>query len=223
MGKQILSEIKGIGPSKVKILNKANINTIEELAKKNPNELSKIEGVGYKSAIKWIAEAKRLLDGVQSHVNITSSLPTIEQLDNILKNVQSNISSLLKRVESIEYRLDIFEEMVPTESKETMKGQKLLESISDHPFIRNENILFEIMSEKVNEMTEKWLGIREVTIDDLYHQIIKDYSITKEIFVEYLLMLYQNEKIHMASGTMSNGFSVRDHDGKIYQVIRIKS
>jgi hypothetical protein len=223
MGKSILSEIKGIGPSTVKILNKANINTIEELAKKSPNDLSKIEGVGYKSATKWIAEARQALDSVQSHDDFTSSLPTTEHIGNILKNIQSTISSLLKRVESIEYRLGLFEEIGPIESKLKIKGQKLFDSISDHPFIRNENLLFEIMSEKVDEMTEKWLGIREVTIDDLYHQIIKDYSITKEIFVEYLLMLYQKEKIHMASGSIQNGFSVKDHDGKIYQIIRIKS
>jgi len=223
MVKKSLTEINGIGASKVKLLKKAKVYTIEDLAKKYPKELSQIEGIGFKSAAKWIAEANRLLSGNDIPEITQNSLlhPSTEYLDEIFNKIQSNIHFIFERLEKIEQRLDISEKMTLKPSEKTVKGQKLLDSISEHPFIRNENVLLEIMNEKVNAMTEKWLGIRAVSIEELYNKIIKDYSITREIFAEYLLMLFRSGKIDLETKLIESGFSVRNHDGISYQVVKL--
>jgi nucleotidyltransferase/DNA polymerase involved in DNA repair len=223
MGDKPLTEINGIGASKVKILEKAKIYTIEDLAKKYPKELSQIEGIGFKSASKWIAEANRLLSRDQTSEKSHKSLPSLsaEYLDETFNKIYSDIHSIIERVDKIEKKLYKSENMLLKSSEKTVKGQKLLDSISEHPFIRNETTLLEVIIEKVNEMTEKWLGIREVTIEELYKQIIKDYSITREIFVEYLLMLFRSGKINLEPRSIESGFSIRNHDGISYQVVKL--
>ena len=56
-----LTELKGIGPSTALKLNRANINTIKQLADVSPNELSVISGVNINAAQKFITEAKNHL------------------------------------------------------------------------------------------------------------------------------------------------------------------
>jgi len=218
-----LTEINGIGPSTAILLNKANIYSIEDLAKKYPKELSQIEGIGFKSAAKWIAEANRLLDGIKNPESTQKSLPSFstEYLDEIFNKIKSDIHFLFERVKKIEQKLDESEKVALKSSERTVKGKRLLDSISEHPFIRNENVLLEIMNEKVNEMTEKWLGIREVSIEELYKQIIKDYSIAREIFVEYLLMLFRSGKINLETRSIESGFSIKNHDGILYQIVKL--
>ena len=62
-----LSDIKGIGPSTVKKLNKAKIFTVEELLHHSAEELNNIEGIGYRSAIKLLSEAKKQSNLIQNH------------------------------------------------------------------------------------------------------------------------------------------------------------
>ncbi|MHA1269654.1 MAG: helix-hairpin-helix domain-containing protein [Candidatus Helarchaeota archaeon] len=55
------SDISGLGPAKIKLLNNNGIHTIEDLLNCNPEELaSKITGIGTKSLEKWIKSAKEL-------------------------------------------------------------------------------------------------------------------------------------------------------------------
>ncbi|MFX0011045.1 MAG: helix-hairpin-helix domain-containing protein [Candidatus Hermodarchaeota archaeon] len=58
-----LTIINGIGPSTASKLNKANINTIKQLADITPSELSVISGVSVKAAQKFVSEAKNILPG----------------------------------------------------------------------------------------------------------------------------------------------------------------
>ncbi|MFX0073939.1 MAG: helix-hairpin-helix domain-containing protein [Candidatus Hermodarchaeota archaeon] len=56
-----LTQIKGIGPSTVSKLNKANVNTFRQLADISPDELSVISGVNIDKAQEFISEAKNHL------------------------------------------------------------------------------------------------------------------------------------------------------------------
>ena len=222
MSRKSLDEIKGIGPSMIKTLNQAKIHTIEELANQSPKELCLIDGIGLKSAAKWIAEANLLLAGNDGwEISEESSVFPKNNIVTTLDNLRSDFNSITKRIEVIEQRLDNIEQISLKNSKKSINSKKLLGSLPDHPFIRNENLLYEVISEKIEEITEKWLGVREVSITDLYQHIVKDYSITKEIFAEYLLMLFRKRKIKLTPSLTENGFSIRDHDKQIYHVVRI--
>jgi hypothetical protein len=222
MLRKSLSEIKGIGPSMIKTLNQAKIYTIEELANQSPKELCLIDGIGLKSAAKWIAEANLLLTGKEGwEVREESSFFSKNNLVTTLENLRSDLDSTIKHIEAIEQRLDDIEQIRLKTSKESIDSKKLLGSLPDHPFIRNENLLYEVICKKIEGITEKWLGVREVSITDLYQQIVKDYSITKEIFAEYLLMLFRKKKIQLASSLTESGFYIRDHDEQIYHIVRI--
>ena len=240
MVKKGLAQIKGIGPSMVKKLNAAKIRSLEDLARQSTEMLCMIDGVGLKTAQNWISEANQMLDGVEiqnpsqaeiqnqeqyveseSHNEIqTNELPPnlVKVMDSVLEKLESNIDKIFKRMENIERRL---ESMEKSKIKTSLNGKKLITSILDHPFIRNEDILLDIMKEKVEEMAIKSPNIQNIFIADLYRQIIKDYSITREIFSEYLLMLFHNNKIQLKPGRTERGFAVRDTDGNAYKIVKV--
>ena len=57
-----LQDVPGIGPSKIKLLEKANIFTVEDLVKCNVNIASNIKGLGVTSINKWKQAAKQILE-----------------------------------------------------------------------------------------------------------------------------------------------------------------
>jgi len=56
-----LTQVPGIGPKRAQQLKNAGINSIEELAKADPKETSKILQVAETAVSKWIANAKQVL------------------------------------------------------------------------------------------------------------------------------------------------------------------
>ena len=234
MVKKELIQIKGIGPSMVKKLNVAKISTLEDLAKQSTEELSKIDGIGFKTAKDWISEANKLLGGIkiQAQFQIASQdqkqvsesnnieLPEtlVKAMDSVLEKLEISIDKIFERMGNIERRLENIEK---SKKNVSINGKKLITSILDHPFIRNEEMLLEVMKEKVVEITTKSPNIQNVFIADLYRQIIKDYSITREIFTEYLLMLSHGNKIKLEPGRTERGFSVRDASGNTYKIVKV--
>ena len=238
MVKKGLTHIKGIGPSMVKKLNAAKIYKLEDLVNQSTEELCIIDGVGIKTAQNWISEAKQLLDSVEIQTQSpimsqiqnqeadcetegnNSGLPEalVKALDSVLENLESNIDKIFQRMENIEQRLESIEK---SKVRTSVKGKKLISSILDHPFIRNGDMLLDIMKEKVEEMITKSPNIQNIFIADLYNQIIKDYSITREIFAEYLIMLFRNNKIQLEPGRTDRGFAVRDTNGNAYKIVKI--
>lgn len=220
MSINILSDIKGIGPSTIKKLNEVKIFTLEDLIHHSPDDLSKIDGIGYKSANKWISEAKKLLNKVQEQrFNQQISIkPSIGVSDNYLKQIQTDIRKIFEKLGNIENRLNKLEKEFPEKS---INGEDLITSISEHPFIRNAEQLYDIIKKKINKMIKSRLGIQKVSINELYNQIIKDYSIAKEIFAEYLLMLFEEGKLQLETDFIGNGLSVIDSKGNTFKVVRI--
>jgi Holliday junction resolvasome RuvABC DNA-binding subunit len=238
MEKKGLTHVKGIGPSMVKKLSVAQIHTLEDLVGQSTEELCRIDGIGIKTAENWISEAKQLLDGVEFHKqppiesqvqkqeadcesennNIELPEALAEAMDSVIVKLESSIDKIFQRMENIEQRLESIEK---SKARTSVKGKKLISSILDHPFIRNGDILLEIMKEKMEEMVTKSPNIQNVFIADLYRQIIKDYSITREIFAEYLIMLFRNNKIQLEPGRTDRGFAVRDTDGNAYKIVKI--
>ncbi len=59
-----LTKIKSMGPKTRKLLREEiGINSVNELAEKDPAELAKIKGISMKRAQEWIEQAKQLLNG----------------------------------------------------------------------------------------------------------------------------------------------------------------
>jgi len=56
-----LTQVPGIGPKRAQQLKNAGINSIEELAKADPKEISKNLQLTEAAVSKWIADAKRVL------------------------------------------------------------------------------------------------------------------------------------------------------------------
>jgi hypothetical protein len=238
MVKKELTQIKGIGPSMVKKLNAAKIHTLEDLARQSTEELCMIDGVGSKTAQTWISKANQLLwgDECKAQSPIMSQVkqqqadcgtqtntfqlpePLVKAIDSVLKKIESNIDKIFLRMENIEQRLESIEK---SKVRTSIKGKKLISSILDHPFIRNGDMLLDVMKEKMEQMVTKSPNIQNVFIADLYNQIIKDYSITREIFSEYLLMLSHTKKIQLEPGRTDRGFAVRDSNGNAYKIVKI--
>jgi len=238
MVKLDLTQIKGIGPSMVKRLNATNIYTLENLAKQSTEELCMIDGVGSKTAQNWISEANQLLGDVEYQTqtpipnqnqtqevdceveNNNTELPEalMKAMDSVIEKLESNIDKIFQRMEIIEQRLESIEK---SKVRTSVNGKKLISSILNHPFIRNGDMLLDIMKEKMEEMVTKSPNIQNVFIADLYRQIIKDYSITREIFTEYLLMLFHSNKIQLEPGRTDRGFTVRDGNGNTFKIVRI--
>lgn len=224
----------------VKKLSVAKIDTLEDLARQSAEELCLIDGVGMKNAQSWISEANQLLDCVEittqspikaqtqkqeseseyesENTNVGLPQTLVKALDSVLERIESNIDKIFERMENIEQRL---EKMERSKTDKAIRGKKLISSILDHPFIRNKDMLLDVMKEKLEEMRTNSPNIQNVFIADLYRQIIKDYSITREIFSEYLLMLFRSNKIQLEPGRTERGFAVRDSNGNSFKIVKI--
>ncbi|MFX1296305.1 MAG: hypothetical protein ACFFD2_15820 [Promethearchaeota archaeon] len=87
--------------------------------------------------------------------------------------------------------------------------------------IQNEDQFLEIINQKVHELSRKMLGIQKVHLKDLYKVINKDYNISKDNFSQYLIRLYNKNKIQLEAGMSSDKFSIKDNYGNVFKLIRI--
>lgn len=215
-----LSEVDGIGPATVKKLKKANIFTADELAGYNHEELSKIEGIGIKSAKKWISSAKQLIGGARGIPESPqiAGKDSFRSSETLLTEIQSAIQTIITTLGNIEQRLERLEGKM---NKNLIEKIDIPTSNSSKAYIRSELSCFEIIKETINEMTKGSKGIKKSSIDELYKNIIKDYTIPKEIFGEYLLMLYNDRKLQLEPGYMDDGFAIRDIYGNVFRVVRL--
>jgi len=215
-----LSEVDGIGPATIKKLKKANIFTADELAGYNHEELSKIEGIGIKSAKKWISSAKQLI-GEARGIPESPKIPgkdSFRSSEILLTEIQSAIQTIITTLGNIEQRLERLEGKM---NKSLIEKIDIPTSNSSKAYIRSELSCFEIIKETINDMTKGSKGIKKSSIDELYKNIIKDYTIPKEIFGEYLLMLNNDRKIQLEPGYMDDGFAIRDNYGNFFKVVRL--
>ena len=88
-----LTDIDGIGSSKLTLLKKAKIKTVEDLANTTVEMLIKIKGIGRKSATQWITEARTKLQRPSSAgaPSVASSYSGIGTMDpNLINNILSD-------------------------------------------------------------------------------------------------------------------------------------
>ena len=215
-----LSDIKGIGPSTVRKLNKAKIFTIEELLKHSAKELNQIEGIGYQSAVKWLSEAKKQLNLTQEqNVKVESKTePSVLSNEMMLRQLQSDINIIFEMLRNVEGRLTQLEN---DNRGLPINGEDMPKSILEFPFIRNDDQLYNILRETINKRNKGRPVKKRIIIDELYYQIIKEYSIKKEIFLEYLLMLSNKNKVYLEPGISESGLSVIDSNGNACKFVNI--
>ena len=215
-----LSDIKGIGPSTVKKLNKAKIFTVEHLIQHSAKDLNKIEGIGYHSAVKWLSEAKKQLNLIQEQkVKVESKTEfSVLSYEMILRQLQSDINIIFEMLRNVEGRLTQLE----NENRGLpIDGEDMPKSVLEFPFIRNDDQLYNILRETINKRNQRRSVKKRITIDELYYQVIKEYSIKKEIFLEYLLMLSNKSKVLLEPGLSQSGLSVIDSNGNACKFVNI--
>lgn len=130
----------------------------------------------------------------------------------VIKTPSTRISgNLVKRLGLIENRLSkIEQEFRDFKLKQGMK-----------PRIKSDNELFNIISLKIQELSQKMMGIQKVLLKDLYEEICKEYHISKDNYSKSLIRLYNHNKIQLEPGMSNIDFSVRDNFGNIFKLIRI--
>ncbi|MFX0073461.1 MAG: hypothetical protein ACFFAO_20475 [Candidatus Hermodarchaeota archaeon] len=126
------------------------------------------------------------------------------------KSTQASLN-IIKRLEKIEHRIDYLEQ-------DLLKLKLNRKSKSE---INNEKRFFEIINQKINELSKKNLGIQKVLLSDLFEEINKQYYISLENFSKYLIKLNNLNKIQLESGFSADNFSVKDNYGNIFKIIRI--
>ena len=231
----------------LKKLENAGIHTLEDLASRTSEQLCKIDGVGAKTAENWLFEANQLLEKDQVRAgegtgsrardrgqeqdqkpkkqeskseseDLGVSQELMSALGSIVEKLETDIEKIFERIADIEQKIEKLETSKPVK---LTGGKKLITSMLNHPFIRNEDTLLDIMREKIEELKAHSPSLQNIFIADLYRQIIKEYSITREIFSEYLLMLYRGGKIELEPGRTEKGFSIRDVEGNVYKIVKI--
>ena len=119
--------------------------------------------------------------------------------------------NILKRLDLIENRLSQLEQ--------DFRVLKLGRAVKSE--IQSEDQLLEIVNLKVNQLSQKTLGIQKVLLKDLYKVINKDYNLSKDNFSKYLIKLYNKNKIQLEAGMSSDKFSIKDNYGNVFKLIRI--
>jgi len=142
----------------------------------------------------------------------TGKKPTIRTIKTVIKPKKIEKSSVIsKRLEMIEYRLDKLEK----DFRET----KLMQGSKSE--IRNDDQFLGIITQKIQEVSQKMLGIQKVLLKDLYEEIIKDYNISLDEFSGYLLKLNHNNKVQLEPGMSADDFFIKDNYGNVFKLIRI--
>jgi hypothetical protein len=148
----------------------------------------------------------------ENHIkSCTGKKPRKKTKDSIKQKEIGVSTSILKRLDLIENRLYQLEQ--------EFRGLKLGKTVKSE--IQSEAQLLEVVNQKVHELSQKTLGIQKVLLKDLFQVINKDYNISKDIFSQYLIKLYNRNKVQLEAGMSSDDFSIKDNYGNVFKLIRI--
>lgn len=135
-----------------------------------------------------------------------------KKIQRVIKPTSTKISGKIEnRLELIETRLRKIEQ----EFREFKLKQ------GKRPRIKSDSELLNIISSKIQELSQKMMGIQKVLLKDLYEEISKEYHISKDNYSKSLIRLYNSNKIQLESGMSNSDFSVRDNFGNVFKLIRI--
>jgi len=87
--------------------------------------------------------------------------------------------------------------------------------------IKNEDVLFEVINQKIHSLSKHMLGMDKVYLKDLFDELNKDNYISFDKFSEYLIRLNNLNQIQLESGMSSDEFSINDSYGNVFKLIRI--
>jgi len=209
-----LKNIKGIGPSTIEKLKNGNIHSIEQLANTTATKLTQIEGVGTKSANKWISAAKEFLNkkvqstGIITKTSIDSTVkpPIIKDSNSsIIYEIQSNIRDIFSRLNKFEDRLNTLENKFSYP-----QNTEIIPEISQDHFLR----IIKNAYNSINKSFGEFVPIDTLT-ESIKHYI--PWS-TKRIHHE-LYKLFTEYKIDLQPGKGENPLEI---DGKKFVWFKLK-
>ncbi len=212
-----LTEIKGIGDSILKKLKKANIKNLDDLAKSTIDYLTKIDGVGEKSAKKWIFAAKEFLNshGISKKIKVkdyaleqkveTKAMVFSEEI----YSIQSEIKKIHNRIDNMDYRLKNIE----NNFYKSKNIEKSIPKITEEHFLRTLRVVYDSLEKKI----ENFVPISALT------EKLKEYIpwSTEKIHSE-IYKLFMNYKVDLQPGKRFDGKPLVQ-DGRKFVWFKFKS
>lgn len=218
-----LTDISGIGSSKLNLLKKAKIKTVEDLANATVEILIKIDGIGKSSATKWINEAKTKLQQpslaeIKFDASSSSKIgTTLNGNQNLINNILSDVKELFNIVKKLDSRLIKIEKSQNSNLSGLSRSPRILEERSN---IKDLNLFANIVKEAIEEISMGKFGVNKISLKELFLLINKHYSISKERFSKFLINLHNTNKIQLEPGLLNKDFYIKDNYGNLYTIIR---
>ena len=128
-------------------------------------------------------------------------IPKIIQTSGETRDITQRLNNIENRLQSLE---TIFLNFKPNKSQ-----------------IKNEDVLLEVINQKIHSLSKHMLGMDKVYLKDLFDELNKDNYISFDKFSEYLIRLNNLNQIQLESGMSSDEFSINDSYGNVFKLIRI--
>jgi len=213
-----LSNIKGIGPSKIEKLGQAKIYTINQLANSTPQYLAKIDGIGVKSANKWISAAKNFLkNNVTTPENAIKDSIVKEKIQSTviessyteISSIQSDVKKIYNKLDNLDYRLKTIENKV----YESKNRELIIPKITEAHFLRTLRVAYDSLEKRienfvsVSALTEKLKEFIPWSTEKIHSEIYK---------------LFMNYQVDLQPGKKFDGEPLVQ-DGKSFVWFKFKS
>ncbi len=112
-----LEKIKGIGSATAERMRSVGIDSVEKIANINLQDLLKVKGIGESTALRYIDEAKKLLEGVVVTPEIESTSNDIEEKINDSPTIESPSKEIKKRPAKDEISIKAFKEIIKKQAE----------------------------------------------------------------------------------------------------------
>lgn len=200
-----LNDVSGVGPKTLETLKNAGIKSVNQLANSSINQLKQLDGIGKKSAEKFINGAKKLLAKPSETISEIPK-PQIKTSNSTIQQIQSDIKLIFSKLERFDQRLKAIE-------NEVQSSIPISETnISDDHFFR-------VLKSSYNSMTKKFGGF--VPISDLTQTIKQQLPISEESIHQKIYSLFMDYKVELQPGKSDHGAPLVQ-DGKKFVWFKLK-
>lgn len=200
-----LNDVSGVGPKTLETLKNAGIKSVNQLANSSINQLKQLDGIGKKSAEKFINGAKKLLAKPSETISEIPK-PQIKTSNSTIQQIQSDIKLIFSKLERFDQRLKAIE-------NEVQDSIPISETnISDDHFFR-------VLKSSYNSMTKKFGGF--VPISDLTQTIKQQLPISEESIHQKIYSLFMDYKVELQPGKSDHGAPLVQ-DGKKFVWFKLK-
>ena len=146
--------------------------------------------------------------------------PKREKRSSSTKKVEIS-SSLIKRLDDIEYRLSKLEEKINNISIGNNEKLKIQKSAMVLP-VSNEVELNKIIKNIINETSNIYSIKGVIPLEDLKDILYRNYNLSQRKFEELILKLYRKELIDLQAGGTPTDYHLESPTGKKFYYLMVK-